>query len=173
MTLSREDHAALVDSFYQEIGPIMRGILGTETDKTIRYDPECWDAFIEALTGPLTREILYGPNTRGPHCVSCDAEGNEGEFDADHEFSPDGKLGNPPCLCRHPSQSHVKGERGENHPQYWAFEMLQRGTTKDASGRNFVNQPGVVRGLWTLLLDFDKYRDGAIRRFKVSRGPVP
>jgi hypothetical protein len=179
VTLSPAEHQAHVDFFAEQIGPLIRNVMGTK-NLPLRYDEEEWECFLESLTVNVRREILWGPNTRGPHCTMCDQDDANPAlkvsdmFDPDHEFSPRDNSGAPPCHCGHASQYHSLGERGEHHPQYKAIEGFVRAASKDPDNPAYVPfamNPTYIRGMWTLLLEFEKYRDAAIRRFKVVKAP--
>ena len=173
MTLTPDEHRAHVEFYAQQIGPLIRSIMGTK-NADITYDVEEWECFLESLTNNIRRDILWGPKTRGPFCAVCDSEGEAGEFDADHEFSPRDKTGMPPCLCGHQLAYHSRGERGEDHPQYKAIEGFVRIASRDPDNPAYVPvamNPTYVRGMWTLLSEFEKYRTRALERFKVVRAP--
>ena len=129
------------------------------TDTGRDFDHQAWDWFIDYLTGPFMREVIFD-DARGPYCMACEGEGDSGKFDEDHEFSPRDTSGQPPCLCGHILQAHNNGEKGPNHPMYRLFEGLVR-------AKNPIPGYGptpplkdyeMIRFFWQLLYKFEEFR---------------
>lgn len=148
--------------------PFFKRVLAEEDDRTVSQDQKTWEWFIEYLTGPMRRRMLW-EEARGPYCLGCDGE--DGEFAPDHAFSPRDKSGMPPCECKHLLSAHSKGEKGENNPMYSQFEMLTRG--KHAVPGMGPVAPlydyDLMRILWQIALEFEQHRAIATNFFGVTR----
>lgn len=161
--LTKEEAFARLDEHFV---PTFKRILTTEIRGDLSWDKKSWDWFIDYITGPLMKRILFD-EAKGPYCLSCEAE--DSEWDSNHDFSPRDRTGMPPCLCGHILQAHSKGERGEANPFYRYFEILSRGK-KPVPGMG-PNPPlydtTMIAMMFQLASEFEKFRRDAYNYFGV------